>query len=286
MVTLYLKKRFSMFLIWMSGFIFFYPLANTLSFILSYWYNSGDNWMISAWIWQLAPFRHTFLIYDSTLQVKCHLKLSRCVILTPLSCLYVAPTQPGCVTTSSSAAKMAGCVSTTSAATVPRATQACSARSAAASRSWGAAGAPTRARPPWRPRPPPGCCCCCCWARRCWERPPAGPPRSKETRDLVGVISSPPPSTLTSPHPPLSNNQQPFNKNHHELFWTVLYWACPPPDSMDTRADNKGNVPDEWVQKKNFSFNFKEYIEMKKKTYTSKNARYYKRKKERLPNKS
>lgn len=111
-------------------------------------------------------------------------------LLSPVFTLL--PPQPGCATTSSCAAKMAGCASTTSAAAVPQTTQACSARSPAASRSWGAAGAPIRARPPWRLHRPPGCCCCC-WARHCWERPPAGPPCSKETHDLVGAINSPPP---------------------------------------------------------------------------------------------
>lgn len=66
------------------------------------------------------------------------------VSLTP-SVFTLLPPQPGCVTTNSCAAKMAECASKTSAAAVPPPTQACSARSPAAKRSWGAAEAPTRA---------------------------------------------------------------------------------------------------------------------------------------------
>lgn len=188
-------------------------------------------------------------------------------LLSPVFTLL--PQQHGCVTTSSCAAKTAGCASTTSTAAVPQPTRACSVRSPAASRSWVAAGAPIRARPRWRLRPPPGWCCCC-WARHCWERPPAGPPCSKETSDLVGVKNLPTASTLTFP-PPLSNNQQPLNKNHElsgpyctELLRRQTLWTL--------ALTIKGMC--QTHECKNFSFNFKEYIEMKK-TYTSKNARYY-----------
>lgn len=134
------------------------------------------------------------------------------------------PPQPGCVTMSSSVVKMAAPVLTTSAATVPQPTRACCVRSPAVRTSSGVAGVPILASPPWRPRPPPGCCCCCCcWARPCWERPRARPPCSKETFDLVGVIISP----WRPPHLPISlSNNQPLNKNSHELGWTG--WASLP----------------------------------------------------------
>lgn len=106
--------------------------------------------------------------------------------------------QPGCVTTSSCAAKMAESVSKTSAVNVPPPTRACSVRSHAVKRSWVAAEAPIRAMSRWCPRHSP-CCCCCCWAPHCWEKSPAGPIISKETPDLVGVINSPTAYTLTFP---------------------------------------------------------------------------------------
>lgn len=181
-------------------------------------------------------------------------------LLSPVFALL--PPQPGCVTTNSCAAKMAVCVSTTSAAAVPQPIQACSVRSLAASRSWGDAWSQIRARPPWHLHPPSGCCCCCCfWAQHCWES-------SKETCDLVAVVHSPPPPPKPS-HSPLWNNLQPLNKNNHEL--SGLFWASLPPDSMDTRADKKRMC--QTNECKDFSFNFKEYIEMEKNT--SKNARYY-----------
>lgn len=140
------------------------------------------------------------------------------------------PLQPACVTTNSCAAKMAACVSTTSAAAVPQPTQACSVRSPGASRSWGVAWNRIRVRPPWHLRPPSSCCCCCCfWAQHCWES-------SRETCDPVAVIHSLPPPPKPS-HCPLSNNLQPLNKNNHEL--SGLFWASPPPDSTDTRADKR-----------------------------------------------
>lgn len=152
--------------------------------------------------------------------------------LLSLSSLPPPSLQLGCATTSSFAAKMAACASTTSAAAVPRPTRVCCVRSLAVSLSWGAVGGRTQARPPWRLHPPPGCCCWCCWAPRCWGRPPA-----EETRPWwEGWI----PHCLhlylpTCPLPP------DYHQTEHEL-WTGLNRASPPLlDSTDTRWPN-GNV--------------------------------------------